>query len=91
MYHHKETFEEIKVDPNKTIAEQCKPGDIIGGPSHIMIYVGNDWAKKYFPGTTGNVVEAAENGHCYPGVTNAGSGKVGSYKIFRVKNQTTIE
>ena len=91
MYHRKETFEEIKVDPNKTIAEQCKPGDIIGGPSHIMIYVGNDWAKKYFPGTTGNVVEAAEHGHCYPGVTNAGSGKVGSYKIFRVKNQTTIE
>ena len=90
MYHHKETFEEINVDPNKTIAEQCEPGDIIGGPSHIMIYVGNEWAQKYFPGTTGNVVEAAERGHCYPGVTNAGNGKVGNYKIFRVKKPTNI-
>ena len=89
MYHHPESFEHIIVDSNKSIAEQCQPGDILTHSKHILIFVGNDLAQKAFPKTTGDSVEAAENGRCYPGVTAAGRGNVGSYKVFRVKKAAT--
>lgn len=89
MYHHPESFYPVPVDSNKTIAEQCLPGDILVNASHIMIYTGNELAQKYFPGTTGDMAEAAEHGHCYPGVTKKGNSKVSSYMVFRVKNPAT--
>lgn len=87
MYYHSESFDTIKVDSSKSIAEQCQPGDILAHSYHILIFVGNELAQKFFPGTTGDSVEAAENGRCYPGVTAAGRGKIGSYKVFRVKKE----
>lgn len=89
MYNHPESFDNLAVNSNASIASQCLPGDIIAGPSHILIYVGNDLARKAFPGTTGNAVEAAELGRNYPGVTAAGNGNIGSYKAFRVRKPAT--
>ena len=90
MYNHPESFDNVAVDSGKLIRDQCLPGDILAGPTHIMIYVGNNLASKAFPGTYGDMMEAAENGRCYPGVTDAGKHQVGNYKVFRVKKAATI-
>ena len=89
MYHHPENFEKVNVSSNRPIKEQCIAGDILVCSTHIMIYVGNELANLYFPGTTGNMVEAAELGRCYPGVTASGNGNVGGYMVFRVKHPAT--
>lgn len=44
-------------------ADQCKPGDILvidhgTGHGHVMMYVGNELAQQYFPGTDGYMLEA---------------------------------
>ena len=89
LYNHPENFDRINVSSNQPIKNQCIAGDILVSSNHIMIYVGNDLASLYFPGTTGNMVEASENGRCYPGVTASGNGNVGGYMVFRVKHPAT--
>lgn len=81
-------FEQIELDTSKTYAEQCQPGDIlsyhVGNGGHVMVYVGNELAQQYFPGTNGGMVEAAERGGCYPGVTTTDQKKPGSsWHCFR--------
>lgn len=67
------SFDQIPLEPNKTFAEQCQPGDILsidyGDNGHTMIYVGNKLAQEYFPGTTGGMVESGQTNGYYPGVT----------------------
>ena len=87
MYYHPESFECIEGDANRPIREQCEPGDVLAARYHILVYVGNEAAQRYFPGTTGDVVEAGEFGRAYPGVTGSGAGNLGTYKIFRMRNK----
>lgn len=82
---HPEKYTVIQADPNKSIDEQCKPGDILNNPTiHTAMYVGNDLASAMYPGTSGNVCEAGQFSHRWLGCThwdNLGS----DYNIIRVK------
>ena len=74
------SFDQIPLDPNKTFAQQCQPGDILTidygqNHGHTMIYVGNKLAQEYFPGTTGGMVEAGQTNGYYPGVTTKDKSK----------------
>ena len=67
----KERFTFIMTDASKTWEEQCQPGDILcnGTVPHYMLYVGNEIAQEYFPGTTGYICEAGHRSQAYWGVT----------------------
>ena len=66
---HPDRFKVIKFDPDKTWEEQCEPGDILNCEGHTALWVGNELAQKYFPGTTGNVCESGQNSRRNLGVT----------------------
>lgn len=65
-------FTYIMSDPTKTWEEQLQPGDILcnGTIPHYMLYIGNEIAQKYFPGTTGFMGEAGHRSQAYWGITD---------------------
>ena len=83
-----------QVNPGEKRSSKCQPGDLLVGADspnsscsscsgHIMIYVGNELAKKKFPNTDADVFEAGYNGEFsrYPRLSNRPSDL--TYKIFR--------
>lgn len=69
---------------NNLSAAQLQPGDVMGHSGHTMIWVSNEVAQKYKPGTTGNVYEAGYNSYSYPGINRYPNGNIGgNFRVYR--------
>lgn len=65
-------------------ASQLQPGDVMGHSGHTMIWVSNEVAQKYKPGTTGNVFEAGYTTYSFPGIDQYSNGYIqGGFKVYR--------
>ena len=65
-------------------AAQLQPGDVMGHSGHTMIWVSNEVAQKYKPGTTGNVYEAGYTSYSFPGIDQYSNGYIqGRFKVYR--------
>ena len=67
-----------------------EPGDVLVSNTHVMIYVGNEAARKRFPDTDANFYEASfadgvgGDGTCfYAGLTHRDN--VDGFRVFRAK------
>ena len=65
-------------------AKQLQPGDVMGHSGHTMIWVSNEVARKYRPGTTGNVYEAGYTTYSFPGIDQYSNGYIkGGFRVYR--------
>ena len=71
--------------------DDLEPGDVLVSNTHVMIYVGEEAARKRFPGTDANIYEASYadgvggDGTCfYAGLTRRDN--VDGFRVFRCKH-----
>ena len=65
-------------------AAQLQPGDVMGHDGHTMIWVSNEVARKYSPGTTGNVYESGWDTYSFPGINQYSNGYIkGGFNVYR--------